>query len=161
MAKQVVIETRSNSSKVRFVGLDENGKKVFRPAASGKPVDVSYHYNFDPDLVGKKEREEVVVGNITKYWVRVPDTVVGITQSWSDKQEIIANRRKAKAANKKAAWDKLQDEKWARIARYAEMAKKGELFQGSLQPTPEDIASAVKLQKMSKRAQNKTVGSLV
>lgn len=138
MAKQVVTETRINGS-----------------------VKVELSYEFEPTLKGKKEREEVVCGNVTKYWVSVPDKVVGgVTQSWSDKQTIIANRRKIKANNKKAVWNKLQEEKRARIARYAEMAKKGELFQGSLQPTEQDIASAVKLQKMSKRAQNKTLGKI-
>jgi len=137
MAKQVVIETRSNSN-----------------------VDIKTSYVFDKDLIGKKEREEVVLGNITKYWVYVPEEIQGVEQSWKDKQDIITNRRKIKAEKKQEIWIKLQEEKEARIKRYAEMAQLGELFTGELQPTDEDLESARKLQSVSLRAQNKQMCKL-
>ena len=137
MAKQVVIETRSNSN-----------------------VDIKTSYVFDKDLIGKKEREEVVLGNITKYWVYVPEEIEGIEQTWKDKQDIIANRRKIKAEKKQEIWIKLQEEKEARIKRYAEMAQLGELFTGKLQPTDKDLESARKLQNASKRAQNKQLSKI-
>lgn len=137
MAKQVVIETRSNSN-----------------------VDIKTSYVFDKDLIGKKEREEVVVGNITKYWVYVPEEVEPVYQTWEDKQEIIAKRRQIKAEKKQKVWSKLQEEKNERIKRYAQMAKLGELFTGELVPTDKDLESARKLQNASKRAQNKQMCKL-
>lgn len=136
-------------------------KQVVNEVRNGDSVKITYHYNFDSDLIGKKEFEEVVVGNTTKYWVRVPDEVVGVTQSWKQKQEIIANRAKIKAEKKREAWNQLQAEKRERIARYAEMAKRGELFTGELKPTAEDRISAAKLQKASLRAQNKKLCKIV
>lgn len=136
-------------------------KQVVNEVRNGDSVKITYHYNFDSDLIGKKEFEEVVVGNTTKYWIRVPDEVVGVTQSWKQKQEIIANRAKIKAEKKREAWNQLQAEKRERIARYAEMAKRGELFTGELKPTAEDRISAAKLQKASLRAQNKKLCKIV
>lgn len=137
MAKQVVIETRSNSN-----------------------VDIKTSYVFDKDLIGKKEREEVVVGNITKYWVYVPEEIEPVYQTWEDKQEVIAKRRQIKAEKKQKVWSKLQEEKNERIARYAKMAQLGELFTGELVPTDEDLESARKLQSVSLRAQNKQMCKL-
>lgn len=137
MAKQVVTETRNNGN-----------------------VKVSISYAFDKDLIGKKEREEVVVGNITKYWVYVPEEVEPVYQTWEDKQNIIAKRRQIKAEKKQKVWSKLQEEKNERIARYAKMAQLGELFTGKLVPTDEDLESARKLQSISARAQNKKLCKL-
>ena len=148
MAKQVVIETRSKNAP-RFIGFDENGKKMFRHNASNGEVKIETSYIFDADLIGKKEREEVVLGNITKYWVYVPEEIQGVEQSWKDKQDIIANRRKIKAEKKQQEWIGLQEEKNERIKRYAQMAELGELFEGSLQPTDEDIESERGLQSIS------------
>jgi hypothetical protein len=155
MAKQVVIETRSGKAKTDFLGFDEYGEKIFRTSLLGPDVKIETSYVFDADLIGKKEREEVVIGNITKYWVYVPEEIQGVYQTWEDKQDIITNRRKIKAEKKQEIWSKLQQEKNDRIERYAKMVLKGELFTGELQPTDEDLESARKLQSVSLRAQNK------
>lgn len=155
IAKQVVIETRSGKAKTDFLGFDENGKKIFRTSLLDPDVKIETSYVFDADLIGKKEREEVVLGNITKYWVYVPEEIQGVEQSWKDKQDIIANRRKIKAEKKSAIMSKLQEEKNERIKRYAQMAELGELFTGELVPTDKDLESARKLQNLSLRAQNK------
>lgn len=70
--KQVVVETRKNGN-----------------------VDIATHYDFDPDLVGKKEREEVTIGNITKYWVRVADDRPECELKIPTKKEIRAKKREA------------------------------------------------------------------
>lgn len=160
MAKQVVIEIHKTAS---FRGFDENGNKIFRKTNNPKVL-VTHHYRFDQDLIGKKEWEEVITwqgGNKTvKYWVRVPDNIEPVYQTWEDKQNIIANRRKIKAEKKQEIWSKLQEEKNERIKRYAEMAQLGELFTGKLVPTDEDLESARKLQSVSLRAQNKQMCKL-
>lgn len=160
MAKQVVIETRSGKAKTDFLGFDEYGEKIFRTSLLGPDVKIETSYVFDADLIGKKEREEVVIGNITKYWVYVPEEIQGVEQTWFEKQNIISNRRKIKAEKKQKVWSKLQEEKNERIKRYAQMAELGELFTGELVPTDKDLESARKLQNVSKRAQNKQMCKL-
>lgn len=157
MAKQVVIETRSGKSKVNFLGFDENGKKMFRSSVFGPDVKIETSYVFDADLIGKKEREEVTIGNVTKYWVYVPETIEGVVQSYAEKKDVITARRKIKAEKKKATWNNLQEEKIARMDRYRAMIEKD----GFITPDHKDIESAQKLQKLSNRAQNKKLCKLV
>lgn len=129
MTKQVVIETRKNGS-----------------------VNVSYHYNFDPDLVGKKEREEVVIGNITKYWVKVADKCTNpITPN-----NFQAQKKVAKVKAKKDLYRKLCEEKSERIARYAKMVANWQ----EIVPTSQDCISAAQILKLSQRAQKKKVCKL-
>lgn len=126
MAKQVVIETRKNGS-----------------------VNVSYHYGFDPDLVGKKQREEVVIGNTTKYWVLVPDKcTTPITPN-----DFQAQKKVAKIKAKKDLYRKLCEEKSERIARYAKMVANWQ----EIVPTSQDCISAAQILKLSQRAQKKKV----
>lgn len=126
MAKQVVIETRKNGS-----------------------VNVSYHYGFDPDLVGKKQREEVVIGNTTKYWVSVPDKcTTPITPN-----DFQAQKKVAKIKAKKDLYRKLCEEKSERIARYAKMVANWQ----EIVPTSQDCISAAQILKLSQRAQKKKV----
>jgi hypothetical protein len=126
MAKQVVVETRNGSS-----------------------VNVSYHYNFDADLVGKKERQEVVVGNVTKYWVRVP----GICTTPITPNDFQAQKKVAKIKAKKDIYRQLCEEKAERIARYTKMVANWQ----EIVPTHEDRISAAKILKLSQRAQKKKV----
>lgn len=135
-------------------------KQVVTEVRNGDSVKITLSYEFEPALIGKKERQEVVVGNITKYWVYVPEEIEPVYQTWEDKQEVIAKRRQIKAEKKQKVLSKLQEEKNERIARYAKMAQLGELFTGKLVPTDEDLESARKLQSISVRAQNKKLCKL-
>jgi hypothetical protein len=129
MAKQVVIETRNGAS-----------------------VNVSYHYNFDPDLVGKKEYQEVVCGNVTKYWVKVADKCTNpITPN-----DFQAQKKVAKIKAKKDLYRKLCEEKTERIARYTKMVANWQ----EIVPTNEDRISAAQILKLSQRAQKKKVCKL-
>lgn len=149
MAKQVVTEIRSEKIPVRFIGYDENGQKIFRNSLFGKTVKITLSYDFDPDLVGKKEREEVVIGNITKYWVSVPDICTApITPN-----DFQAQKKVAKTKAKKDLYRKLCEEKSERIARYAKMVANWQ----EIVPTNEDRISAAQILKLSQRAQKKKV----
>ncbi|HQZ50802.1 MAG TPA: hypothetical protein PLF17_09770 [Chitinophagaceae bacterium] len=139
-------------------------KQVVIEVHKGDSIEIVINYGFHEDLIGKKEREEVVTQfenmKMVKYWVYVPEEIQGVEQSWKDKQDIIANRRKIKAEKKQQEWIGLQEEKNERIKRYAQMAELGELFTGKLVPTDEDLESARKLQSISLRAQNKQLCKL-
>jgi len=152
MAKQVVIETYSLSF---YAGVDENGKKKFRPRKTPR-IKIVYHYDFDPDLVGKKEREEVVVWKgakkTVKYWVRVPD----ICTTPVTPNNFQAQKLAAKEQARKDLWRKLCEEKKERIARYRSMAANWE----EITFTNEDRISAEQILKLSKRAQKKKVCKL-
>lgn len=149
MAKQVVIETYSFSF---YAGLDENGNKKFRPRKTPR-IKITYHYDFDADLVGKKERQEVVSWNgrrkTVKYWVSVPDKcTTPVTPN-----DFQAQKKVAKIKAKKDLYRKLCEEKSERIARYAKMVANWQ----EITFTNEDRISAAQILKLSKRAQNKKV----
>ena len=117
MSKQVVIETRKNGE-----------------------VKIETSYDFCPLLKGKKQYEEVVVGNKTYYWVRVASDVDTSNINYSRN----TNNRYAK---KMALKFKLQAERDARIARMREMAEREEEFTFSSQ----DIESGMLLQSIITR----------
>lgn len=135
-------------------------KQVVTESHAFQHVKITLSYDFDPDLIGKKEREEVVKNNgnnkIIKYWISVPEHVPN-TDSMKvlSQRERLQIKRKAKALRKRKIFNDLRAEKLERMNRYAEMVKRGELFEGTLIPTMKDRESARKLQNMCKRAQNK------
>ena len=134
-------------------------KQVVTESHAFDHVSITLSYDFDPALVGKKEREEVVVfgrGNnkIIKYWIRVADNIPNahLIKKLSQ-HERLAIKRQAKALKKQEIAHKLHCEKRERMARYREMIEKT----GQIVPSHEDRLSAVKLQKISNRAQNKSL----
>lgn len=130
-------------------------KQVVLEIHNSKSVTFNMSYEFDPELIGKKEREEIVhqLGTIktVKYWVRVPNLVSPITPEQFKKE-----KDQTKVLAKKAQWKKLSEEKLARMEKYAKMVKNWE----EISFTDEDVKSASALQRMSLRAQKKSVCKL-
>ena len=107
-------------------------------------VEISIGYDFDADLIGKKEFEEVTIGNVTKYWVSVPERIN------SPVAREYVNAAAARWKEKKAKKFFLIAQKKLRMLRYQEMIENGE----EIIPTGEDINDALALAKMEGRKPN-------
>ena len=95
----------------------------------------------DADLNGKKELQEVKVGNVTKYWISVPDASrLIVTKEYLDQRKL---RHKKKMELKR----KLIIAKKLRMMRYAEMISQGQ----EIEPTSQDVNDALALKKMEVR----------
>ena len=109
-------------------------KQVVIETLRGQDVEVKTSYEFDADLVGKKEREEVVIGNVTKYWINVPDPTVKPI-SYKNRKKEISRKFHLIAAKRE------------RLRRYAEMIAAG----GEIVPSDEDVQKASELAHLVNR----------
>lgn len=124
-------------------------KQVVTEVVVGDDIQVTVSYEFDNDLKGKKQFEEVVNGNITKYWIYVPKNVDNLpVKEWVNQNKI--------------DWDKKRREKFELIAakklrmmRYAECIARGE----EIVPTDKEISDALLLKEKENR-QHKGVEEL-
>ncbi len=138
-------------------------KQVVTESHAFDHVSITLSYDFDPALIGKKEREEVIViqsGNrkTVKYWINVADNVPNahLIKKLSQ-HERLAIKRQAKALKKQEIAHKLHCEKRERMERYSRMIELGD----EIIPSDSDYESARKLQDISLRAQNKKLCKLV
>lgn len=109
-------------------------------------VDISLSYEFCPELIGKKERQEITTNEngvkTVKYWVRVADDRPIIK---TEKPIIQENKKYWAKQAKKEKLHKLKDERISRMRKLVEDAGDNE-FQFEF--TAQDIADGMALQNI-------------
>lgn len=116
-------------------------KQVVTEVVCGDDVQISISYEFDNDLIGKKEWEEVVKGNVTKYWISVPKNMNNLqVKEWVNQAKVDWNKKR------QAKFDLIAAKK-LRMMRYAECAARGE----EIVPTDKEISDALLLKEKENR----------
>lgn len=133
MLKQVVCEVVVGGDVVLLINGVEAKKYCKNPAL--------YQNYEDKDLNGKKEFQEVRIGNVTKYWIGVSDAVaLNVTKEYIDKRKL---RYKEKMELKR----KLIIAKKIRMMRYAGLIAEGK----EIIVSEKESNDALALKKMENR----------
>lgn len=109
-------------------------KQVVEERWYGDYVKINTSYSFDPELIGKKEWEEISYKDgeflVKKYWVRVGNPVKGMTH-WEWKEE----QKREREVQKKIEIES----KYKRIEFYRQLVEQGHILFEDSHGLPEEV----------------------